>query len=55
MEDKAKLRPDPTKLCLIHRIFSKYLARALPPKRLKTINPVHSFRAPLVVKESVRW
>jgi integrase/recombinase XerD len=28
----------------IYRICTKYLARALPPKRLKTLNPVHSFR-----------
>ena len=28
----------------IYRICSKYLRKALPPKRLKTIHPVHSFR-----------
>ena len=28
----------------IYRICRKYLHKALPPKRLKTINPVHSFR-----------
>jgi integrase/recombinase XerD len=28
----------------IYRICRKYLTRALPPKRLKYINPVHSFR-----------
>jgi len=28
----------------IYRICKKYLNKALPPKRLKTINPVHSFR-----------
>lgn len=28
----------------IYRICRKYLAKALPEKRLKTINPVHSFR-----------
>jgi len=28
----------------IYRICSKYLVKALPPKRLKAINPVHSFR-----------
>lgn len=28
----------------IYRICKKYLSRALPPKRLKTINPAHSFR-----------
>jgi len=28
----------------IYRICQKYLARALPPKRLKQINPAHSFR-----------
>jgi integrase/recombinase XerD len=28
----------------IYRICKKYLSMALPPKRLKTINPVHSFR-----------
>lgn len=28
----------------IYRICSKYLCKALPPKRLKTIHPVHSFR-----------
>jgi site-specific recombinase XerD len=28
----------------IYRICKKYLTRALPPKRLKYINPVHSFR-----------
>lgn len=28
----------------IYRICKKYLARALPPKRLKYLNPVHSFR-----------
>jgi len=28
----------------IYRLCKKYLAIALPPKRLKSINPVHSFR-----------
>jgi site-specific recombinase XerD len=28
----------------IYRICRKYLAKTLPPKRLKIINPVHSFR-----------
>ena len=28
----------------IYRICKKYLEKALPPKRLKNINPVHSFR-----------
>ncbi len=28
----------------IYRICRKYLEKALPPKRLKNINPVHSFR-----------
>lgn len=28
----------------IHRTCKKYLARALPPKRLKHLNPAHSFR-----------
>jgi len=28
----------------IYRICKKYLQKALPPKRLKNINPVHSFR-----------
>jgi site-specific recombinase XerD len=28
----------------IYRICKKYLIMALPPKRLKLINPVHSFR-----------
>jgi len=28
----------------IYRICKKYLTRALPPKRLRFINPVHSFR-----------
>jgi len=28
----------------IYRICKKYLHKALPPNRLKTINPVHSFR-----------
>jgi site-specific recombinase XerD len=28
----------------IYRLCRKYLAMALPPKRLKSINPVHSFR-----------
>lgn len=28
----------------IYRICKKYLSKALPPKRLKTINPAHSFR-----------
>jgi len=28
----------------IYRICKKYLSMALPPKRLKAINPVHSFR-----------
>jgi site-specific recombinase XerD len=28
----------------IHRLCRKYLQRALPPKRLKSIHPVHSFR-----------
>jgi site-specific recombinase XerD len=28
----------------IYRICRKYLHKTLPPKRLKTINPVHSFR-----------
>jgi integrase/recombinase XerD len=28
----------------IHRLCRKYLQRALPPKRLKSINPAHSFR-----------
>jgi site-specific recombinase XerD len=28
----------------IYRLCKKYLHRALPPKRLKDINPVHSFR-----------
>ena len=28
----------------IYRICRKYLEKALPKKRLKTINPVHSFR-----------
>lgn len=28
----------------IYRICSKHLSKALPPKRLKTIHPVHSFR-----------
>lgn len=28
----------------IHHICKKYLSKALPPKRLKYINPVHSFR-----------
>lgn len=28
----------------IHRLCQKYLKRALPPKRLEQINPVHSFR-----------
>lgn len=28
----------------IYRICRKYLSTALPPKRLRTINPVHSFR-----------
>jgi integrase/recombinase XerD len=28
----------------IYRLCNKYLHRALPPKRLKDINPVHSFR-----------
>ena len=28
----------------IYRICSKHLCKALPPKRLKTIHPVHSFR-----------
>ena len=28
----------------IYRICKKYLSNALPPKRLKYINPVHSFR-----------
>jgi site-specific recombinase XerD len=28
----------------IHRLCKKYLKRALPPKRLKIINPAHSFR-----------
>jgi site-specific recombinase XerD len=28
----------------IYRVCSKYLSKALPPKRLKTIHPVHSFR-----------
>ena len=28
----------------LYRICKKYLAMALPPKRLRTINPVHSFR-----------
>lgn len=28
----------------IYRICKKYLDKTLPPKRLKTINPVHSFR-----------
>jgi len=28
----------------IHRLCRKYLQQALPPKRLKSINPVHSFR-----------
>jgi len=28
----------------LYRICKKYLSKALPPKRLKIINPVHSFR-----------
>jgi site-specific recombinase XerD len=28
----------------IHRLCKKYLLKALPPKRLKDINPAHSFR-----------
>jgi len=28
----------------IYRLCRKYLSTALPPKRLRTINPVHSFR-----------
>jgi len=28
----------------IYRLCQKYLTKALPPKKLKTINPVHSFR-----------
>jgi integrase/recombinase XerD len=28
----------------IHRLCRKYLTRALPPKRLQTLNPAHSFR-----------
>jgi len=28
----------------IYRVCKKYLAAALPPKRLKTLSPVHSFR-----------
>ena len=28
----------------IHRLCKKYLSLALPPKRLKQLNPVHSFR-----------
>ena len=28
----------------IYRICKKYLEKALPPKRLKNIHPVHSFR-----------
>lgn len=28
----------------LYRICKKYLSMALPPKRLRTINPVHSFR-----------
>jgi len=28
----------------IYRICKKYLEKALPPKRLKNVNPVHSFR-----------
>ncbi len=28
----------------IYRVCKKYLAAALPPKRLKTLRPVHSFR-----------
>lgn len=28
----------------IYRLCQKYLSRALPPKRLKELNPVHSFR-----------
>ena len=28
----------------IYRVCKKYLSAALPPKRLKNINPVHSFR-----------
>lgn len=33
----------------IYRICKKYLSMALPPKRLKAINPVHSFRHSRVV------
>ena len=34
----------------IYRLCKKYLQMALPPKRLKDINPVHSFRHSCAVK-----
>jgi site-specific recombinase XerD len=34
----------------IYRLCKRYLHRALPPKRLKDINPVHSFRHSCAIK-----
>jgi site-specific recombinase XerD len=34
----------------IYRLCKKYLHRALPPKRLKDVNPVHSFRHSCAIK-----